>query len=440
MQTSSICTGNHCPAVLSGAGILRFRSFAARQAGAIPNVTIRIIATGIDQTITTNEEGIGPDVTIPAPSASYSLDPDNTTVQPYSTVALEITATGFYPIKMVGVQIFDGQVTMCEPELTPIDEANPQPSAKEIVETPAHHLFDGNYGGSGLQPLSVCNPFVLEQPIIPEYITVHLGKPTASAQNVTVSFRQYIANVASSEVYPTWPEQALRANIHAQISLALNRVYTEWYPSKGFSFNITNSTSYDQYYVQGREIFSVMQTITDDIFNTYVRKLGKIDPYYTEYCDGKMVTCKGMKQWGTVSLAEQGKNALQILKYYYGDDIEIVRTNRIESIPESYPGTPLRIGSTGTAVRTLQRQLNRIAKDYPFFGTLSVDGVFGESTAEVVKKFQKQFNLTVDGVVGRSTWYKISYVVCILCKKFLFDLVTELIFSALVIEYCLIQA
>lgn len=207
-----------------------------------------------------------------------------------------------------------------------------------------------------------------------------------------------------------WPEQALRANIHAQISLALNRIYTEWYPSKGYSFNITNSTSYDQYYVQGREVFEVMQRITDDIFNTYVRRQGNIDPYYTEYCDGKQVTCKGMKQWGTVSLAEQGKNALQILQYYYGSDIEIVRTNRIQAIPESYPGTPLRRGSTGTAVRTLQRQLNRIAQDYPSFGTLNVDGVFGAATEEVVKKFQKQFSLTQDGVVGRSTWYKISYI------------------------------
>lgn len=412
MQTSSICNGNHCPSVLSGAGILRFRSFAARQAGPVPNATMRITAPGIDKTITTDQEGIGPDISIPAPSASYSFDPNNTTVQPYSTVDIEIRATGFYPLAMFGVQIFDGQITLCQPELIPIDEADPKPDEQEIIETPEHHLFAGTSEGSGIAPLSVCRPFVLDQPIIPEYITVHLGKPSSVAKNVTVSFREYIANVASSEVYPTWPEQALRANIHAQISLALNRVYTEWYPSKGFSFNITNSTSYDQFFVYGREVFEVMQRITDDIFNTYVRKLGKIDPYYTEYCDGKMVTCKGMKQWGTVSLAEQGKNALQILKYYYGDDIEIVRTNRIESIPESYPGTPLRIGSTGTAVRTLQRQLNRIAKDYPFFGTLSVDGVFGESTAEVVKKFQKQFNLTVDGVVGRSTWYKISYVAC----------------------------
>ena len=207
-----------------------------------------------------------------------------------------------------------------------------------------------------------------------------------------------------------WPEQALRANIHAQISLALNRVFTEWYKSKGYNFQITNSTSYDQYYVHGRDIFEPMDRITDDIFNTYVRRPGTIDPYYTEYCDGKSVTCNGMKQWGTVTLAESGKSALEILKYYYGNNLEIVRTDNIADIPESYPGTLLRIGSTGEAVRTIQRQLNRIAKDYPSFGTLEVDGVYGQITADVVKKFQKQFGLTQDGVVGRSTWYQISYI------------------------------
>ena len=190
----------------------------------------------------------------------------------------------------------------------------------------------------------------------------------------------------------------------------MNRIFTEWYKSKGYPFQITNSTSYDQYYVHGRNIFEVMSRITDDIFNTYVRRTGAIDPYYTEYCDGKSVTCPGMKQWGTKDLAEEGKNALQILKYYYGSNIEIVRTSNIADIPESYPGSPLRIGSTGESVKIIQRQLNRIAQDYPFFGSVAVDGVFGESTAEMVKKFQKQFSLTADGVVGRATWYKISYI------------------------------
>ena len=208
----------------------------------------------------------------------------------------------------------------------------------------------------------------------------------------------------------TWPEQALRANIHCQISLALNRIYTEWYPSKGYAFNITNSTSYDQYYVHGRTVFDVMVRITDDIFNTYLRKRGTVNPYYSEYCDGKSVTCPGLKQWGTVKLAEQGRSALQILRYYYGSSIEIVRCRNIQSIPQSYPGTPLRQGSRGAAVFTLQRQLNRITKDYPFLGKLTVDGVFGSRMAATVRAFQKQFNLTADGVVGRQTWYKISYI------------------------------
>lgn len=210
-------------------------------------------------------------------------------------------------------------------------------------------------------------------------------------------------------VCPSWPEQALRANIHAQISLALNRIYTEWYPSKGYSFNITNSTSYDQYYVHNRTIFEVMERITDDIFNTYVRRTGTIEPYYTEYCDGRSVTCPGMKQWGTVDRANAGMNALQILRYYYGQNIEIVRTQNIQSIPSSYPGSPLRQGDRGTNVSILQRQLNRITQDYPFMGKLTVDGIFGPAMTETVKKFQKQFSLTADGVVGRATWYKISY-------------------------------
>ena len=207
-----------------------------------------------------------------------------------------------------------------------------------------------------------------------------------------------------------WPEQALRANIHCQISLALNRIYTEWYPSKGYTFNITNSTSYDQYYVHGRTVFDVMVRITNDIFNTYIRKTGTVNPYYSEYCDGKSVTCPGLKQWGTVTLANQGRNALQILKYYYGNDIEIIRTSNIQSIPQSYPGSPIRQGDSGTAVFTLQRQLNRITKDYPFLGLLTVDGVFGAKMAATVRAFQKQFNLTADGAVGRQTWYKISYI------------------------------
>ena len=248
------------------------------------------------------------------------------------------------------------------------------------------------------------------EPFIPRDITVHLGRPEETANNVTVSFPDYIKNVVSSEIYPTWPENAIRANIYVIVSFALNRVYTEWYRSRGYPFDITNSTQFDQKYIYGREIFENVGQLVDELFNSYVRRQGNVEPLFTAFCNGTTVTCDGLSQWGTVPLANQGRNALQILKYYYGNDIEIIRTSNIQSIPQSYPGSPLRQGSTGAAVFTLQRQLNRITKDYPFLGLLTVDGIFGRKMTETVKKFQKQFNLTADGVVGRQTWYKISYI------------------------------
>ena len=208
----------------------------------------------------------------------------------------------------------------------------------------------------------------------------------------------------------SWPEEALRANIIAQVSLALNRIWTEWYPSRGYSFNITGSPGYDQAYVNGRTVFAVMERLTAELFNTFVQRSGDAEPYFTEYCDGKTVTCPGMKQWGTVDRAREGLNALQILRYYYGNRVQLVTTNNIAAIPSSYPGSPLRRGSTGTNVRILQKQLSRIAKDYPSFGKPAVTGTFDEATENSVKKFQKQFSLTADGIVGKATWYKISYI------------------------------
>ena len=392
---------------MKNTGILRIQAFGARQSSPIEGVLVTVSGNGFTAQRITDETGTAADLSIEAPSCALSLQKDNT-IRPYAVVDLTAAKAGFRTVRIQGVQIFAGQVTLAQPEMIPETEEDRDVVNPPIV-IPEHSLFTGD-GGSGPDPMENCVPRVLDRVIIPKNITVHLGKPAASARNVTVSFRDYIANVASSEVYPTWPEQALRANIHCQISLALNRIYTEWYPSKGYTFNITNSTSYDQYYVHGRTVFDVMVRITDDIFNTYIRKTGTVNPYYSEYCDGKSVTCPGLKQWGTVTLANQGRNALQILKYYYGNDIEIIRTSNIQSIPQSYPGSPLRQGSTGAAVFTLQRQLNRITKDYPFLGLLTVDGIFGRKMTETVKKFQKQFNLTADGVVGRSTWYKISYI------------------------------
>ncbi len=389
-------------------GILRIQTFSARQSAPVEGVTITVSGSGFTAQRTSDSKGNTSDLCIETPDCCYSLQEDNTTVLPYAICDLTAAKEGYRTVRIEGVQIFPGQVTLAQPEMIPDTQEGRDIEDAPIV-IPTHALFAGE-GGSGTEPEENCEPQVLTQVVIPKNITVHLGKPAASARNVTVSFRDYIANVASSEIYPTWPEQALRANIHCQISLALNRIYTEWYPSKGYSFNITNSTSYDQYYVHGRTVFDVMVRLTDDIFNTYLRKAGTVNPYYSEYCDGKSVTCPGLKQWGTVTLANQGRNALQILQYYYGSDIEIVRTNNIQSIPQSYPGSPIRQGDSGTAVFTLQRQLNRITKDYPFLGLLTVDGVFGSQMAATVRAFQRQFNLTADGVVGRQTWYKISYI------------------------------
>ena len=249
-------------------------------------------------------------------------------------------------------------------------------------------------------------------PVIPDYITVHLGPPNSNARNVRVPFTDYIKNVASSEIYPSWPENAIRANIYAQVSFALNRIFSEYYRSRGYNFDITNSTSYDQAYVDGRDIFSNVSKLVDELFNDYVTKGNQIQPYFTEYCDGKTVTCRGLSQWGTVTLANQGKTPYQILQNYYGNDINLVKNAPVKNIAESYPGTLLRLGSFGGEdVRTIQRQLNRIRQNYPSIPRIpDANGFFDASTQAAVKQFQRIFNLTPDGIVGKATWYKIKQI------------------------------
>ena len=252
---------------------------------------------------------------------------------------------------------------------------------------------------------------MIGRPFIPQNITVHLGAPDAAAENVTVRFPAYIKNVASSEIYPTWPENAIRANVYAQISYALNRVYTEWYRSRGYDFDITNSTAYDQAFVKNRDIFENISRIVDEIFNNYVRRAGNVEPLFTAFCDGRNVQCSGLSQWGSVDLAKQGYVPYDILRYYYGDDIEIVRDAPIQDVRESYPGIPLRIGSSGGGVRIIQKQLNAISRDYPLIPRISQpDGTFGVETQEAVRAFQRTFNLLEDGIVGKATWYKINYI------------------------------
>ena len=249
-------------------------------------------------------------------------------------------------------------------------------------------------------------------PVIPEYITVHLGAPgDSTAPNVRVPFIDYIKNVASSEIYPTWPDSSLRANMYAQISFALNRIYSEWYPSRGYPFDITSDTAYDQKYIQGRDIYESVSKIADEIFNDYIVRAGNVQPLFAQYCDGVRVRCDGLSQWGSVGLAEDGLTPYEILRYYYGNDISLVfNAPTAETLP-SYPGIPLQIGSVGEDVRTIQRQLNRIGKNYPAVSpTLETDGLFEVNTELAVRNFQEIFNLTADGIVGKSTWYKIKSI------------------------------
>lgn len=245
-------------------------------------------------------------------------------------------------------------------------------------------------------------------PYVPQYITVHIGPATSSGENVTVSFPDYVKNVASSEIYPTWPDAALRANILAQISFALNRVYTEYYRSRGYDFDITSSTINDQKFIKGRSTFENIDRIVDDLFNTYIRRQGFVEPLSARFCNGTTVTCDGLSQWGSEELASQGYSTMDILKHYYGNDIELVVNAPIQNITASYPGTPLRKGDSNENVTALQVMLNRIAQGYPAIPKITPpDGVFGNRTEAAVKAFQRIFNLDPDGVVGRATWYKL---------------------------------
>ena len=248
-------------------------------------------------------------------------------------------------------------------------------------------------------------------PYIPREITVHLGSPSSNAENITVPFTYYVKNVASSEIYPTWPKEALRANVAAIISLALNRIYTSWYPSRGYNFQITNNTQYDQKFIKNRNIFDTISEVVDEMFNVYIQKGNNLEPFFSSYCDGRTVTCDGMSQWGSYDLANQGLNALEILQYYYGDDIQLILSDRIQDITETYPGRALRKGDSGQDVYFMQFCLNRIAIDYPnIYKIYPANGIFSLRMEQSVKEFQRQFNLTPDGIIGKATWYKISYI------------------------------
>ena len=248
-------------------------------------------------------------------------------------------------------------------------------------------------------------------PVIPETITVHLGLPNTAAENVTVSFPDYVKNVASSEIYPTWDESALRANILAIMSYALNRVYTEFYRSRGYDFDITNTTARDQAFVNGRSYFENISRLVDEMIGSYIRRMGTVEPLAAKFCNGTTSTCDGLSQWGSEALAQEGLDSVEILRFYYGDDIEIVTNAPMAGITESYPGTPLRVGSRGPDVTVVQTSLNRIGQNYPAIPkVIPVDGIFGPQTEAAVKAFQQIFSLDPDGIVGRATWYQVVRV------------------------------
>lgn len=251
----------------------------------------------------------------------------------------------------------------------------------------------------------------IRYPIVPNNITVHLGKPDEAVRDVTVSFTEYISNVASNELYPTWPVEALKANIYAIISFTLNRIYNEWYRSKGYNFDITSSPAYDQTFKYGSSTYENISNIVEDIFNNYVVKNGQVQPYFTRYCDGRQTTCNGLSQWGSVSLANQGKNYLEILKYYYGNDISIKYNAVVGDVSLGYPGYTIGLGNVGNPVIAIQRDLKRIRANYPAIPIIQDKyGIYNEETENAVKKFQEIFNLPITGIVDKATWYKIKYV------------------------------
>ncbi len=327
--------------------------------------------------------------------------------EPYANYGVTVEAEGFEPATITEIPIFDGETAVLPVALLPLEQNQEQgENEKTEVGTPAVvSAQDRDQEGTAQTER------VLRQVVLPDPITVHLGAPDAYAANVQVPFLDYVKNVASSEIYPTWPEASLKANIYAIMTFALNRVYTEWYPSRGYDFDITNSTAYDQYYVPGHPVYSSISDAVEEVYGEYVRRQGQRAPYFTSFCNGSTVACQGMSQWGTVSLANQGYTPLQILRYYYPGDIGIDRTNIVAGGLSSYPGTPLRRGSTGLDVQTIQSYLNRIRRNYPAIPAITDSaGNFGESTKAAVETFQRIFNLSPDGIVGRATWYKLSSV------------------------------
>ena len=400
------------PQAPSSEGTLRISVVSSVGMIPIQHATVTISYTGDPQTplmtLSTDESGQTPPVSLPAPNLEYSLEPEQL-VQPYSEYNIEVTAEGYEPVLVSGTEVLP-DVTAIQPiSMIPLESNAPE----EDIFIPEHTLF-GEYPPKipedEIKPMDESGEIVLSRVVIPEYVIVHDGVPSdPTAQNYYVRYKDYIKNVASCEIYATWPESAIYANILVIMSFTLNRVYTEWYRNQGYDFTITSSTAYDQKWIHGRNIFDNIDVLVDNIFANFLSRPG-VQPIFTSYCDGKRVTCSGLKQWGSKYLADEGYAPIEIIRYYYGNDMYINTADVISGIPASWPGSNLTIGSSGQKVEQMQEQLNRIAKNYPAIPMISADGIYGRQTADAVRIFQGIFNLPQTGVVDYATWYEISEI------------------------------
>ncbi|HHV12008.1 MAG TPA: peptidoglycan-binding protein [Clostridiales bacterium] len=380
----------------------------------IENATISI-ALPSDPSVTyeqlrTDESGLTPEIELPAPPFDYSQAPSMQ--QPYSEYNLTIAADGYDGAVVSGVQILPDAPAEQNISLLPQPESSGREQGELFVIGP--HTLYGDYPPKipedEIKPPSETGEIVLSRVVIPEYVIVHDGPPSdSSASNYWVLFRDYIKNVASSEIYATWPEQTIYANVYAILSFTLNRVYTEWYRNQGYDFTITSSTAYDHKWIRGRNIFTNIGLVVDSIFVNYLSFPNVQQPILTQYCDGNRVQCPNwMTQWGSKDLGTQGYSAIQILRHFYGREMYINTAVQVSGVPRSWPGYNLNIGATGDNVRTIQTQLNRIAQVYSVIPTIAVDGIYGLETAAAVRAFQQIFDLPVTGIVDLATWYKIS--------------------------------
>lgn len=377
----------------------------------IEGATVTITPTGeaddILLLLSTNSSGETEVVTLETPPLSYSEELSDR--QPYSEYDVLVQADQYEPVLVTGVEMFADQRALLRVRLTPEEMTN-QP--ERVINIPPHTLFyeyPPKIPEAEIKPMAETGEIVLSRVVVPEYVIVHDGDPSDStAPNYWVRYRDYIKNVASCEIYSTWPENTIYANILVIMSFTLNRVYTEWYRNQGYDFTITSSTAYDQKFVYGRNIFENIDRLVDNVFANFLSRPGVRQPIFTSYCDGKRVTCNGLSQWGSKYLGDEGYSAIEIIRYYFGNDMYINTADVISGVPSSFPGYDLTTGSSGDKVRQLQTQLNRIARNYPAIPTITVDGIYGPATAGAVRTFQEIFDLPATGITDYATWYEIS--------------------------------